>query len=170
MTGGAQSLRPEPLTRAGFAAFGDVIEAADAFDVINSGTTRQYRKLTEIEVSADGGRTQVSLYRVVPYEFPLAIAMLERHPLSSQLFMPLSATPFLVVVAPPGEHVDRANVRAFVTNGAQGVNYRRGTWHHPVIAFAKPGEFLVVDRVGPGANCDEFFFERDSLLLQSPSS
>ena len=108
MTGGAQSLRPEPLTRAGFAAFGDVIEAADAFDVINSGTTRQYRKLTEIEVSADGGRTQVSLYRVVPYELPLAIAMLERHPLSSQLFMPLSAAPFLVVVAPPGENVDRS--------------------------------------------------------------
>ena len=55
MTGGAQSLRPEPLTRAGFAAFGDVIEAADAFDVINSGTTRQYRELTEIEVQ-DGDR------------------------------------------------------------------------------------------------------------------
>ena len=87
MTSGAQSLRPEPLTRAGFAAFGDVIETADAFDVINSGTTRQYRELTEIEVSADGGRTQVSLYRVVPYELPLVIAMLERHPLSSQLFM-----------------------------------------------------------------------------------
>ena len=73
MTGGAQSLRPEPLTRAAFAAFGDVIEAADAFDVINSGTTQQYRKLTEIEVSTDGGRTQVSLYRVVPYELPLAV-------------------------------------------------------------------------------------------------
>ena len=84
-----------------------------------------------------------------PYELPLAIAMLERHPLSSQLFMPLSAAPFLVVVAPPGEHVDRANVRAFVTNGAQGVNYRRGTWHHPVIALENPSEFLVVDRVGP---------------------
>ncbi len=52
MTNGPQSLRPEPLTRAGFAVFGDVIEAADAFDVINSGTTRQYRKLTEIEVTA----------------------------------------------------------------------------------------------------------------------
>ena len=170
MTNGPQSLRPEPLTRAGFAAFGDVIEAADAFDMINSGTTRQYRKLTEIEVSADGGRTQVSLYRVAPYELPLAIAILERHPLSSQLFMPLSAAPFLVVVAPPGEHVDRANVRAFVTNGAQVVNYRRGTWHHPVVALENSSEFLVVDRVGTGANCDEFFFERDRLLLQSPSS
>jgi ureidoglycolate lyase len=94
--------------------------------------------------------------------------MLERHPLSSQLFMPLSAAPFLVVVAPPGENVDRTSVRAFVTNGAQGVNYRRGTWHHPVIALANPSEFLVVDRVGPGANCDEFFFDGEKLLLERP--
>ena len=65
---GELSLRPEPLTRAAFAAFGDVIEPGHAFDVINSGTTQQYHKLTDIDVSADGGRTQVSLYRVVPYE------------------------------------------------------------------------------------------------------
>ena len=119
MTAGARFLRPEPLTRAAFAAFGDVIEAGDAFETINRGTTRQYNKLTEIDVSDDGGRTQISIYRVVPYELPLAIVMLERHPLSSQLFMPLNAVPFLVVVAPPGEHVERASVRAFVTNGAQ---------------------------------------------------
>jgi ureidoglycolate lyase len=163
------SLRPEPLTRAGFTAFGDVIEAGNAFDVINSGTTQQYHKLTDVDVSAEGGRTQVSLYRVVPYELPLVIRLLERHPLSSQLFMPLNAAPFLVVVAPPGERVDHASVRAFVTNGAQGVNYRRGTWHHPVIALRDRSEFLVVDRVGPGTNCDEFFFEGERLLLQPPS-
>jgi ureidoglycolate lyase len=166
---GELSLRPEPLTRAVFAAFGDVIEAGNVFDVINSGTTQQYRKLTEVDVSADGGQTQVSLYRVVPYELPLVIKLLERHPLSSQLFMPLDVAPFLVVVAPPGERVDRASVRAFVTNGAQGVNYRRGTWHHPVIALRNPAQFLVVDRVGPGTNCDELFFEGDRILLQPPS-
>jgi len=169
VSSGELSLRPEPLTRAGFAAFGDVIEAGNAFDMINSGTTQQCKELTDVDVSTEGGRTQVSLYRVVPYELPLAIAMLERHPLSSQLFMPLNAAPFLVVVAPPAERVDRATVRAFVTNGAQGVNYRRGTWHHPVIALRHPSEFLVVDRIGPGANCDEFFFESERLLLQPPS-
>ena len=168
MSSGALPLRTEPLTRAGFAAFVDVIEAGNAFDLINSGTTQQYNKLTEVDVSAGGGRTQVSLYRVVPYKLPLAIAMLERHPLSSQLFMPLNAAPFLVVVAPPGERPAPTSVRAFVTNGAQGVNYRRGTWHHPVIALANPSEFLVVDRVGPGTNCDEFVFDGETLLLQPP--
>jgi ureidoglycolate lyase len=163
---GELSLRPEPLTRAGFAPFGDVIEAGHAFDVINSGTTQQFKELADIDVSAGGGRTQVSLYRVVPYELPLAIKMLERHPLSSQLFMPLNAAPFLIVVAPPGDRIDRASVRAFVTNGAQGVNYRRGTWHHPVIALRNPSEFLVVDRSGPGINCDEFFFDGQELLLE----
>ena len=33
---------------------------------------------------------------------------------------------------------------------------------------SNPGEFLVVDRVGPGANCDEFFFDGEKLLLERP--
>jgi ureidoglycolate lyase len=62
---------------------------------------------------------------------------------------------------------DRASVRAFVTNGRQGVNYHRGTWHHPLIALTA-GEFLVLDRGGPGANCDEFRFADGGLLLPGP--
>ncbi|HEU0224695.1 MAG TPA: ureidoglycolate lyase, partial [Steroidobacteraceae bacterium] len=116
---------------------------------------------------ADGGTARVSLYRAEPRRWPLAIAMLERHPLGSQLVMPLSGEPFLVVVAPPGEVPDRQAVRAFLTNGRQGVNYRRGTWHHPLIALAA-GDFLVLDRAGPGPNCDEFHFPDGGLLLPKP--
>jgi ureidoglycolate lyase len=94
--------------------------------------------------------------------------MLERHPLGSQLFMPLSADPFVVVVAPPAAVPDREAVRAFLTNGRQGVNYRRGAWHHPLIALAAGREFLVIDRGGPGENCDEFHFRDDGLQLPRP--
>jgi ureidoglycolate lyase len=95
--------------------------------------------------------------------------MLERHPLSSQLFMPLAGQPFLVVVAAAGEDPDAAAVRAFATNGRQGVNYRRGTWHHPLIAIGDAGEFLVIDRAGEGRNCDEISFAGAGIVLKAPA-
>jgi ureidoglycolate lyase len=157
-------LRPEPLTAEAFRPFGDVIEATDAYELINRGTTQKFADLAKIDVSAEGGRPCISIYRATPYEFPLTIRMLERHPLGTQLFMPLQSEPFLTVVAPPGAGVDPSSVCAFVTNGRQGINYHRGTWHHPLIAFGAPGEFIIVDRAGR-ANCDEQWLEGQQLVL-----
>lgn len=162
-------LRPEPLTAGAFRAFGEVIEAGEAYELINSGTTRKFADLARIDVATDGGRPCVSIYRPVPYEMPLTIRMLERHPLSSQLFMPLDGAPFLIVVAPAGERVDPASVRAFAAGGRQGVNYHRGTWHHPLIAVRNPSEFLIIDREGAGRNCDEHYFDSDAIVLQPQS-
>jgi ureidoglycolate lyase len=162
------TLVPQPLTAAAFVPFGDVIESIAEGETINRGTTRQFADLAKVDVTEGGGVPRVSLYRVSPYPLPMPIGMLERHPLGSQLFMPLHGAPFLVVVAPRGDTVEPATVVAFVTNGRQGVNYARGTWHHPVIALREASEFLVVDREGPGANCDEWSFEAESLVLQRP--
>jgi len=164
-TGDPLVLRPQALAASAFAPFGDVIEAGTAARSINSGTTQHFSDLARVEVDA-AGRSQVSIYRVVPYALPLQIAMLERHPLGSQAFIPLHDEPFLVVVAPPGDRIERGAIRAFVSNGRQGVNYRAGTWHHPVIALSNPSEFLVIDRQGPGGNCDEHPFEKGSLVLE----
>jgi ureidoglycolate lyase len=100
----------------------------------------------------------------------MAVAMLERHPLGSQLFMPLRKDPFLVVVAPRGDSVAPASVIAFLTNGEQGINYHRGTWHHPVIALREGSEFLVLDRAGPGENFEECPLEPETLILQAPAT
>jgi ureidoglycolate lyase len=96
--------------------------------------------------------------------------MVERHPLSSQAFVPLSRLPFLVVVARPGDVPRADDLRAFVTNGRQGVNYARGTWHHPLIAFDESGDFLVIDRGGPGADCDEVHFDDREIVLDAPAA
>ena len=163
-----RKLVAEPLTARAFAEFGDVVEARGDAGLINSGTTRQFADLAIIDVAAEGGRPCIHIYRTTPCPLPLPIRMLERHPLGSQLFMPLSGERLLVVVAPAGAVPDRAAVRAFVASGQQGVNYRRGTWHHPLIALAGTGAFLVIDRAGPGPNCDEFQFGDTGFELQRP--
>jgi ureidoglycolate lyase len=162
-------LEPEPLTADAFAGFGDVVQTGEAYELINRGMARQFADLAMIDVAADGGSPRVSIYRARPHELPLTIAMLERHPLSSQFFMPLHGEPFLIVVAPAGENPDASAMRAFVTNGRQGINYHRGTWHHPLIAVRDQSEFLVVDRAGCGRNCDEFFFNGDGIVLRPPA-
>ena len=69
--------------------------------------------------------------------------------------MPLSPCRMVVVVAPPGESANASDLRAFVSNGRQGINYHRGTWHMPLIAFDAGQQFLVVDRRGDGdPNCE----------------
>lgn len=162
------TIRPEPLTAAAFAPFGEVIEAsAGERLMINEGTTERFNDLAAIDVSAEGGQPILNIFRAQPRTLPMPVRMVERHPLGTQTFVPLGPAAFLVLVAPPGERVTPADLRAFRTAPGQGVNYRRGTWHHPLIALDQVSEFLVIDRGGAGANCDEIRFEDVEILLDA---
>ena len=93
--------------------------------------------------------------------------MVERHPLGTQAFIPLSPCRMIVVVAPPSEGVETEDLVAFETNGQQGVNYKRGTWHMPLIAFEAGQRFLIVDRGGDAPNCDEHALDEPVMLQDS---
>jgi ureidoglycolate lyase len=163
-------LRPAPLTRGLFAPFGEVIESdGNPHYTINDGYAERYSDLAAIDVGAQDGQIRVNIFQALPRTLPLPIRMVERHPLSSQAFVGMSGRPFLVVVAAPGGAPQAGDLHAFVTNGRQGVNYARGTWHHPLIAFAAADEFLVIDRGGPGENCDEVFFRDGEIVLEAPA-
>ena len=161
-------LRAQPLTRTAFAPFGEVIETegADHFS-INSGTVERYHALARIDAGAEqAGRTVISLAvcnqtTLLPYQ----VMLVERHPLGSQAFIPVSATPIYVVVAPPGDTVDPYTLHAFVSNGRQGINYRRGVWHMPLICQEPEQRFIVVDRSGPGDNCEEWRLDIDGYTV-----
>lgn len=148
-------LQVQPLSSETFARFGDVIETAGKHHfLINKGNVQRYHDLAQVDVTRENGHTLINIFRAKPLNLPLTISMLERHPLGSQAFIPLSRTPFLIVVAPPGE-LDAAAISAFISTEQQGVSYHRGVWHHPVIALDIETDFLVIDRGGPGDNCDE---------------
>jgi ureidoglycolate lyase len=156
----------EPLTRAAFAPFGDVIELEGARQIpINLGTTMRYHVLAHIDVAEGGGRPLLNVFRGEPRALPFEVRMLERHPLGSQAFVPLTDAPYLIVVAPQGELVP-ALMRAFVSRGWQGVNYAKGVWHHPLIALDRVSDFVVIDRGGEGHNCDEQTLPESVWLTQ----
>ncbi|GLK77682.1 ureidoglycolate lyase [Methylopila jiangsuensis] len=158
-------LRPEPLTRAAFASFGQVIEAEGAETrVVNGGHALRRHALAAVEPGPDG-RVILSIFEATPRPLPLVIHMLERHPLASQAFMPLSDRDWLVVVGEGDAAPDPATLRCFRATGRQGVNYRPGCWHFPVLVLGERQDFLVADRDGPGANLDEAFFEAVTIAL-----
>ena len=159
------TLRPVPLTREAFAPYGDVIEASDAVRhfTINGGNTERYHDLAEIEPGPDG-KVILSIFRGQPRTLPFAVEMMERHPLGSQAFVPLSGKPYLVVVAPAGDPPGVDALRVFMARGDQGVNYAPGVWHHPLLALDSVCDFLVLDRSGSAPNCDEVQLELHGLI------
>ena len=158
-------LTVEPLTREAFAPFGEVVEASDAVRhfTINAGNTERYHDLANIEPGPDG-RVIVSLFRGQPRSLPFTVQMMERHPLASQAFVPMSGRPYLVVVAPAGAPPGVEDLKVFLARGDQGVNYATGVWHHPLLALEGVCDFLVVDRSGPGHNCDEVQLDRHGVI------
>jgi ureidoglycolate lyase len=149
-------IRATALTADAFAPFGDVIETEGRDSRwINEGTCRRFDDLASVDAGEAGGRPLLSIFEASPRSLPLKIGKLERHPMSSQAFYPLQSTPFLVVVATMGAAPTAGSIRAFLCSGSQGVNYRRNTWHHSLIALDRKSAFLVVDRGGPGEDCEE---------------
>lgn len=158
-------LEVRPLTREAFAPYGEVIEASEAARhfPINAGNTERYHDLARIEPGPDG-RVIVSIFRGQPRALPFTVTMMERHPLASQAFIPMSGRPYLVVVAPAGAPPQVEDLAVFLARGDQGVNYATGVWHHPLLALDGVSDFLVVDRSGPGHNCDEVLLETHGLI------
>jgi ureidoglycolate lyase len=152
----SRTLTPRPLTPEAFAPYGQVIDAGAAREAIpiNYGATTRFHDLARIDVTEGGGEVCVSIFRSAPLTQPIEIKLMERHPLGSQAFIPLSGRSYLVVVAPPGE-LDPDRIEAFLAAPTQGVNYAKGTWHHYSLALEGESDFLVIDRQGPGNNLDE---------------
>lgn len=159
------ALAVAPLTKEAFAPFGEVIETTGEPLTINAGFARRFNDLCAVEVSPEGGETNVSIFIARARALPLAITMMEKHPLGSQAFMPLQNQPWLVVVCK--DPADASSFRAFAATGTQGVNYARNTWHFPLITFGDGDRFMVVDRKGPGQNLVEQTLSPDQQLLVS---
>lgn len=156
----------EPLTAAAFASFGQVIGTDGAQHYpINNGMTERYHDLARVELGGVHPRPLISIFRGQPYALPLALKLVERHPLGSQAFYPLSASPWLVITA-EDEAGHPVRLRAFRPAPGQGVNLAMNTWHGVLTPLETASDFLVVDRGGEGNNLEEHHFDVPWTITQ----
>ncbi len=152
----------QPLTAAAFAPFGDVLEVAGAPDkLINQGLCGRWHDRARLDFG--GGRAGISLFQSQTRSLPYALEMVERHPLGSQAFIPMSLDPFLVIVAPDQDGTPGRPL-AFRTAPGQGINIARNIWHGVLTPLAAPGLFAVIDRIGAGSNLEEHWFHQPFTL------
>jgi ureidoglycolate lyase len=141
----------EPLTAEAFKPFGAVLEGPPT-------PGRVY-----VSETLANGRAHapvcLSVATVEPKkDLPLRVTVLERHEHSSQTFVPLSVSRYLVLATldAPGGGPDLTRLRAFVARAGQGVTYAMGTWHHPVTVLDAPASFAVL-MWRDGTSADEEF-------------
>jgi len=167
----SKALDIKPLTQAGFAPYGDVIESEDRNSFfINNDMAERFHNLSTIDVKGDDAGVIISLVHSKQFDMPRKLDHMENHPLGSQAFIPLDESPFILVVGEAAETPDLNRVEAFVTNGQQGINYHAGTWHHVLLTPYAPMRFICVDRVGSGDNCVDYFIdEAEQYRLEMPA-
>ncbi|HRO14649.1 MAG TPA: ureidoglycolate lyase [Paracoccus sp. (in: a-proteobacteria)] len=155
-------IRAEPLTAETFAPFGDVLEAAGTPDrLINAGRCGRFHDRARLDIADRAG---ISVFRSDSVTLPHGFSLVERHPLGSQAFLPMTQNPFLVIVAEdrngtPGQPL------AFVTAPGQGVNIGRNVWHGVLTPLGDPGLFAVVDRCAEGPNLEEYTWDAEWTVV-----
>ena len=168
----ADTITVEPLSAEAFAPFGEVIEHCSGTRIsTNGGTAIRAHAISAIDCGSDGGTAYINMFHV-PKPVPIEpVRMLERHPISTQAFIPLERVRFIVVVADASVVPSHGALRAFLTDGRQGVNYLKGTWHHALIAL-DPGSLLVIDRSTSAQTLEQDYDEywlRQVVALSLPS-
>ena len=158
------TIKPTKLTRKNFSKFGELINTKNKKPIsINNGYAKRFHDLGKINTSSKEGNPIISIFSAKKRNFPMKIDMMEKHPLGSQAFIPMTETTFLVFVAPRGKEPDVNKIKSFIVPKQAGVNYKPGIWHFPLISN-KNMNFLVIDRKGKGNNLIIHNFKKEILL------
>ncbi|MDQ2101112.1 ureidoglycolate lyase [Azospirillum sp. C340-1] len=155
-----------PLTEAGFAPFGSVAAAGTGRATsVNDGRGVRYDAGHGLGCTGGGmgGGTGgplppvLSIYRIAPSRLPFAVEAMERHPFSSQTFVPMTGGRYLVVAAPADASgaPDPAGARAYAAGPGQAITYAAGVWHCPLAALGEAADFAMMmwQAPDPGDDC-----------------
>lgn len=152
-----EKITASTATAEAMAGLAELIECTGAPDkLINQGLCGRFHDLAALDIV--DGTAGISLFRSEVFSLPFRLEMMERHPLGSQAFIPMSDHGFLVVLAEDDAGRPGAP-RAFVTAPGQAVNIGRNVWHGVLTPLGGTGLFAVVDRIGEGSNLEEHWFD-----------
>jgi ureidoglycolate lyase len=166
-----KSIQARALSAAAYAPFGRVIEASSAAPekAANQGSARKFEHLLPLENLRADAKANVSVFRCTPRTVPFEVALLEKHPLSTQMFVPMNARRYLVVVALGAEKPDLETLQVFEATAGQGISYAPGTWHSPLIALDSETDFAcVVFEDGTAQDCVEHALALEERILVTP--
>ncbi len=148
-----EQITAQPVSAAAFAPFGQLLmPRAQPDKMINAGRCERHHALATVQ--RGGGEAIISIFRSEPVSLPYDCALLERHPLGSQAFMPLGPNAWLSVVAPDRDGQPETPL-AFIVPAGVGLNLNAGIWHGVLTPLDYASDFLVVDREGCGSNLEE---------------
>lgn len=163
-------ITPRPLSREAFRPFGDVVEVgATGGSSANQGSATRYDFAARLASSRPDARPNLAVFRSVRRALPFELRLLERHPCSSQAFLPMRAGRLLVCVAPsaPDGAPDAERIEAFLGAAGQGVNYLAGVWHHPIVALDADADLAMLAwEDGSPRDCEEHWFESPRLVVE----
>ncbi|KAJ1667128.1 Allantoicase [Coemansia sp. RSA 1813] len=177
----ARQIAVEQLTIDSFKPYGDVIQLEGNKNVViaNQGTAKRVNYVAKLEnwresesPALQRARPNMCIFSSAPrptISGRFQVKLLERHPYSSQVFMPIhqhgekntdpNAACYLVIVAENGadDKPDLSTVRAFAANSTQGINYKANSWHSPMVTIGQRVNFLVLVWENDVAlqNCEE---------------
>lgn len=173
--GGFSSSRPLPVipvTKAAFEPFGWLVETGDSGRAANNGTARRHDLHAHAAAEVQpGSRLVTSIFEAKRQQPAPAITMLERHVNSVQLIMPLDGAGHIVMVSLAGADgmPELSTLAAFAFTAAQGMVYRKGLWHHPIMAVGTDARFLVQSwQNGTAADCEILAIGPVALAQDAP--
>ena len=139
---------PRPLTPEAYEPYGKVLMASprgEPGEVANLGTALRFDDVVDC-TNSRGPRAalKVKVFRSSPVSLERRpLALLEKHPCSTQLFIPMNASRYIALVALGGDRPDLTTLAAFVARGPQGISYGPGVWHHPMLTLDTETDFVV---------------------------
>ena len=130
------NLKIKKINVQNFSKYGQLISTKDIESKnINSNTTKSFFDLANIQILGKDKNCRINIFKAKKRNFPLEINMLEKHPFSSQVFLPLDKDPFFVIVCPASSKPDLNNLKIFKIENGNGVNFKPEVWHFHLISI-----------------------------------
>ncbi len=152
------------INKENFFQYGQLISTKDVnSENINSDTTKSFYDLVDIEILGDNNQCRINIFKAKKRQFPLEINMLENHPFSSQVFLPLGNHPFIVVVCPASAKPNLNDLNIFRVDNGFGINFKPRVWHFPLISI-EDAKFITIDKKNDEGNLEIYKFDEDEVF------
>ena len=131
-------IQAQPFTADAYKPYGDAVSAGGVpFSPANFGNAQRYNFLSDVRNLRATARLNLCIFRCKPFiGEQMHIRMMEKHPFSTQVFLPTHDGRYITIVALGADAPELSTLKAFVVQSPQGITYHPGVWHYPMTALS----------------------------------